>query len=128
MYETVIRPLLFRCDPESVHNLSVRCCELAGESEWALEQLRRAYAFEDPRLNCTVAGIRFANPLGLAAGYDKNARGVAALAAMGFGHVEIGSVSAYPSNGNAKPRLFRLIEDEGVIVHYGLPNDGADVV
>jgi dihydroorotate dehydrogenase (fumarate)/dihydroorotate dehydrogenase len=128
MYESVIRPLLFRCDPEQVHNLSVRCCELAGESEWALDQLRRAYGFEDPRLNCDVAGIRFANPLGLAAGYDKNARGVAALAAMGFGHVEIGSVSAYPSAGNPKPRLFRLIEDEGVIVHYGLPNDGADVV
>jgi len=120
--------MLFRFDPEAVHNLSVRCCELAGESEWALEQLRRTYAFEDPRLNCTVAGIRFANPLGLAAGYDKNGRGVAALAAMGFGHVEIGSVSAYPSNGNPKPRLFRLIEDEGVIVHYGLPNDGAEIV
>src|SRR5262245_43037423 len=106
MYESVIRPLLFRCDPETVHHLSVRCCEVAGESQWALRQLRRAYGFENPRLQTTVAGVRFANPLGLAAGYDKNARGVAALAAMGFGHVEIGSVSAYPSRGNPRPRLF----------------------
>ena len=72
-----------------------------------------------------MAGLRFASPLGLAAGFDKSARAVPALAALGFGHVEIGSVSADPSAGNPRPRLFRLPDERAIVVHYGVPNDGA---
>ena len=75
-----------------------------------------------------VAGLSFENPIGLAAGYDKSGRAVDGLAAIGFGHIEVGSVSIDPSRGNPKPRLFRLPEDEAVIVHYGLQNDGAEMV
>lgn len=82
----------------------------------------------DPRLACEVGGIQLGNPIGLAAGYDKSGRAVDGLSALGFGHVEVGSVSIDPSDGNPKPRLWRLPEDEAVIVHYGLQNDGSHVV
>lgn len=69
--------------------------------------------------------MRFATPLGLAAGFDKSARAVPLLASLGFGHVEVGSVSADPSAGNPRPRLFRLPGERAIVVHYGVPNDGA---
>jgi dihydroorotate dehydrogenase (fumarate)/dihydroorotate dehydrogenase len=70
--------------------------------------------------------VHFDSPLGLAAGFDKSARAVPFLAALGFGHVEVGSISAQPSHGNPKPRLFRIPADEGIVVNYGLPNEGAE--
>lgn len=79
-------------------------------------------------LAIVVGGVPFANPIGLAAGFDKSGRAVRALAAMGFGHLEIGSISADRSAGNPRPRLWRLAADEGILVHYGLPNDGAAAV
>jgi dihydroorotate dehydrogenase len=82
-------------------------------------------AVADARLAVDVAGLRFATPLGLAAGFDKSARAVPLLSALGFGHVEIGSVSADPSAGNPRPRLFRLPGERAIVVHYGVPNDGA---
>ena len=128
MYRPLLRPLLFRFEPERVHNAAVRCCELAGRLPMARHVAHSFYRFEDARLRQKVAGIEFANPLGLAAGFDKNGRAIAFMGACGFGHVEIGSISAYPSQGNPRPRLFRIPQDKGIIVHYGVPNDGADVV
>lgn len=72
--------------------------------------------------------MRLSSPIGLAAGFDKNACALPLLSALGFGHVEVGSISAEPSAGNARPRLFRLPQDEAIVVHYGLPNDGAERV
>jgi dihydroorotate dehydrogenase len=83
---------------------------------------------QDPRLRTTLAGIALENPLGLAAGFDKNGRAVGMLGEMGFGHLEIGSVSAHPSDGNPKPRLFRIPQDRGIVVSYGVPNEGAAAV
>jgi dihydroorotate dehydrogenase (fumarate)/dihydroorotate dehydrogenase len=121
VYTGLVRPLLFRADPERAHDLAVRASALAG---------RRPGAFgggpvDDPRLAVEVAGMRFATPLGLAAGFDKSARAVPLLASLGFGHVEVGSVSADPSDGNPRPRLFRLVGERAIVVHYGVPNDGA---
>jgi len=127
-YRTLLRPLLFRLDPEWVHDRAIQSCEAAGRVPGVCRLMSAWYAFPDPRLETEVCGIRFANPLGLAAGYDKSGRAVRAMAAMGFGHVEIGSVSADPSDGNPKPRLWRLPRDRAIIVHYGLPNDGAEAV
>ena len=81
-----------------------------------------------PQLECEVAGLRFNNPVGLAAGWDKSGRALRMLDALGFGFAEIGSVSARPSVGNLRPRLFRLPADDAIIVNYGLPNDGAEIV
>jgi dihydroorotate dehydrogenase (fumarate)/dihydroorotate dehydrogenase len=81
-----------------------------------------------PRLAQTIAGIRFDNPLGLAAGFDKNGVALGMLGSLGFGHIEIGSISAHSSQGNPRPRLFRVAQDEGIVVHYGVPNEGAPAV
>jgi dihydroorotate dehydrogenase len=125
LYASLARPLLFGLDPEAAHRLGVA---LAGKSAWARGALRSFYAVDDPRLKTTVAGLDFPTPIGLAAGFDKSGIGVAGLAGLGFGSVEIGSVSTDPSAGNPRPRLFRLPEDRAIVVAYGVPNDGAEIV
>lgn len=124
-YTSAIRPLLFRVDAERMHHLSIR---LGAGTGWAQPALSALYGFRDPCLETEVCGLNFPNPLGLAAGYDKSGEAVRALGGLGFGHVEIGSVSADSSDGNPKPRLFRLPQDRAMVVHYGLQNDGAEVV
>jgi dihydroorotate dehydrogenase len=127
-YRRLVRPLLFRTDPEWIHDRSIRLAELTGASRAACRFLSGGHAVEDGRLAHEVAGLRFAVPVGLGAGFDKSARAVPLLSALGFGHLEIGSVSAHPSAGNPRPRLFRLPADRAIVVHYGVPNDGAEVV
>jgi dihydroorotate dehydrogenase len=125
VYASIVRPLAFRLDAERAHHLTIavgaRLRALAGP-------LHRFNAIKDARLASTVAGLRFPTPLGLAAGFDKSGAAIEILAALGFGFVEIGSISIDPSLGNARPRLFRLPQDRAIVVHYGLPNDGARVI
>jgi dihydroorotate dehydrogenase len=125
VYSSLARPLLFRGDPERVHDATVRAAELAGRSRLACRAVAARRPAADPRLAVEVAGLRMRSPIGLAAGFDKSARAVPFLAALGFGHVEVGSISADPSAGNPRPRLFRLPAERAVVVHYGVPNDGA---
>lgn len=127
-YGRLLRPLLFRCDPERVHDRAILLGRLAGAVAPVRWLLAGIWGFSDPRLETEVCGIRCRNPLGLAAGFDKNGWTAEAMGAIGFGHVEIGSISAAFSAGNPKPRLFRLPEDRAIVVHYGLPNDGADAI
>ena len=89
---------------------------------------KKRFQLNDPILHTTVAGITFPNPVGLAAGFDKNALAINELAACGFGFVEIGTVTPVGQDGNPKPRLFRLIEDEGIINRMGFNNDGAEII
>lgn len=128
IYTRMVRPLLFRFDPEWIHDRAIAAAEFAGR----LTPIRKALAwgceFRHPMLETTVCGLQFVNPLGLAAGFDKSGRAAQILSCLGFGHLEIGSVSADPSAGNPKPRLWRLPCDRGILVHYGLPNDGAEAV
>lgn len=124
-YSRLVRPLIFRLDAERAHHLAIG---VAARAAVALPLVRAALAAPEPRLETTVAGLRFANPVGLAAGFDKSGTAIGALAALGFGSVEIGSVSLDPSDGNPKPRLFRLPQDRAIVVHYGLPNDGATAI
>src|SRR5215208_4936144 len=128
LYPDLVRPLLFRADPERAHDLAVRAGELASGSRLICRAVAARRPAVDARLAVEVCGLRFASPLGLAAGFDKSARAVPLLAALGFGHVEIGSVSADPSDGNPRPRLFRLPGARAIVVHYGVPNDGAERV
>jgi dihydroorotate dehydrogenase len=125
VYTSVVRPLAFRLEAERAHQLAIK---LGGSVAWAARAVRPLLAVSDPRLETTVAGIRFPHPVGLAAGYDKNGHSIETLAALGFGSVEIGSVTIDASDGNPKPRLWRLPEDRAVVVHYGMPNDGAAAV
>jgi dihydroorotate dehydrogenase (fumarate)/dihydroorotate dehydrogenase len=128
VYESLARPVLFRLDPERAHYVAVRAAELGSRAPGLPELLAHALRVDDPRLRTRVAGIDFANPLGLAAGFDKNARCVPLLGSLGFGHIEVGSVSAHPSPGNPRPRLHRLVADEAIVVNYGVPSDGATAV
>jgi len=128
LYRHIIRPTLFRCDPEWAHERAIGLAAALGRSRLACRLSERIHRPPDPRLAVTVAGLRFPGPVGLAAGFDKSGRAVDFLATLGFGHVEVGSVSAGPSAGNPRPRLFRLPADEAVVVHYGVPNDGAAAV
>ncbi len=122
LYRRIIRPLLFSADPEIVHHFAMGCLETFGP-------LLRALTPEpDPKLAKTVFGVRFPSPVGLAAGFDKNANALPAWEALGFGFAEIGTVTAKGQPGNPKPRLFRLPEIEGVINRLGFNNDGAEAV
>lgn len=124
-YSTIVRPFTFRMDAENAHILAIRVAQRLAR---LAPLMRPVFTVSDPRLATTVAGLRFPNPVGLAAGFDKNGEAVTTLAALGFGSVEIGSVSLDPSGGNSFPRLFRLPEDRAIVVHYGLPNVGAAAV
>ena len=117
---TALLPALRLLAPEPAHRLTI----------WALRQglAPRQTEADDPILASTLWGRRFANPIGIAAGFDKNAEAPAALAALGFGFVEIGSVTPRPQPGNPKPRLFRLAEDRAVINRMGFNNDGLPAV
>ncbi len=128
IYKTFIRRMLFLCDPEWIHHTTIQAGRVVGKLGWLTDGFDAVYRVRDQRLETAVCGLRFENPIGLAAGYDKSGEAIAFLSALGFGHVEMGSVSADVSLGNLKPRLFRLPQDEAVVVHYGLQNDGAEVV
>jgi len=117
---TAIRPLLFRLDPERAHALTLAA--LAGSIKLGGFGLRSGP--DDPILATTIAGLALPNPLGLAAGFDKNARVPAAMLRMGFGFVEIGTVTPRPQAGNARPRVFRLVADKAVINRLGFNNGG----
>ncbi|MEJ2550910.1 MAG: quinone-dependent dihydroorotate dehydrogenase [Anaerolineales bacterium] len=123
-----LRALLFRVDPERVHRLTLRALVLASSSIVARALLRRAFSYDDPSLAVDVFGIRFPNPLGLAAGYDKEGRALRGLACLGFGHVELGTVTPLPQPGNPRPRIFRLPEDRALINRMGFPNRGAEAL
>jgi dihydroorotate dehydrogenase len=125
IYSTLIRPLAFRLDPETAHHLAIVAGARLG---WAARAMRSATRIDDGRLATDVAGLHFPTPIGLAAGFDKSGSAIQALAGLGFGSIEIGSISLDPSQGNPKPRLWRLPEDQGIVVHYGLPNDGVAAI
>ena len=126
LYTDLVRPVLFQADPEWIHDRAIRAAEWASASPKICAAVGARHECSDDRLAVEVAGLKFRNPLGLAAGFDKSGRGVPFWPSLGFGHIEIGSISAFPSAGNPKPRLFRIPQDRGIVVNYGLPNDGAD--
>ncbi|MFO7581374.1 quinone-dependent dihydroorotate dehydrogenase [Guyparkeria sp.] len=117
----LVRPLLFRLPPETAHRFTLGMLDLAARTPWCGWQ-RKAIA-EDPT---TVMGIDFPNRVGLAAGLDKNAAHVDGLACLGFGFIEVGTITPRPQPGNPAPRLFRLPEGEALINRMGFNNDGLD--
>lgn len=126
MTYSLIRPLLFRLDPETAHQLTLTALRVSGKffpSRWILQAIYFA-----PSKPVRVFGLDFQNPVGLAAGYDKDGLAINGLAALGFGHIEIGTVTPLPQPGNARPRIFRLVEDEAVINRMGFPGRGAGFV
>ena len=124
-YERFIRPLLFSLDAETAHRLTLALLRNASYVDAALRALS---FFQPPPKPKTVFGVNFPNPIGLAAGLDKNGVALPAWAAMGFGFIEIGTVTAKAQPGNPKPRIFRLPKEQALINRLGFNNDGADTI
>jgi dihydroorotate dehydrogenase len=124
MYSS-LRSLLFKLDPESAHHLTLQLMRVGGFTP-IRSILRSIYSAPDKPVQ--AFGLTFKNPVGLAAGYDKDGIAVGGLAALGFGHIEIGTITPRPQPGNPKPRVFRLIEDEAVINRMGFPSRGSEYV
>ncbi|MGO1235017.1 MAG: quinone-dependent dihydroorotate dehydrogenase [Microbacterium gubbeenense] len=123
MYDLLFRTVLKRLDPEFAHHLGMTAIRVMGSAPVA--PFVRALTKPDPSLRVEALGLTFPTPFGIAAGFDKNAVGVRGLDALGFGHVEIGTVTAIPQPGNPKPRLFRLVADRGLVNRMGFNNLGA---
>lgn len=124
MYALLFRLVLSRLDPENAHHLGMRVIRLLGARPFAW--VTRAITRPDASLATRAMGLKFASPFGVAAGFDKDALGALGLGALGFSHVEVGTVTALPQSGNDRPRLFRLIADRAVINRMGFNNRGAD--
>ncbi|MEO5717503.1 MAG: quinone-dependent dihydroorotate dehydrogenase [Chthoniobacterales bacterium] len=121
-YESLVRPFLFRMAPETAHHFTMRLLRAAPQLPGGLALLR---SFAPPPHPRTLFGLQFRNPLGLAAGFDKNAVAIPAWEALGFGFVEIGTVTAQPQPGNPRPRIFRYPQEEALINRLGFNNEGA---
>ena len=128
VYKSVVKPLLFKLDAERAHHFVFDNLKRASQLPGTKALLRGLYDYHHPSLERTVFGLKFTNPVGLAAGFDKNAVLTDELATMGFGFIEIGTVTPRPQPGNPQPRLFRLPQDEALINRMGFNNDGAATV
>lgn len=128
IYTALARPILFRFDSETIHDSLLRAGRFVGKHAPLRRLAASLLAYQHPALETTVAGIPFPNPVGLAAGFDKNGVLPDVLGSIGFGFAEIGSVTAEPCSGNPRPRLWRLPKDRALVVYYGLANRGAESV
>lgn len=122
-YSRSIFPALAHLDPETAHHMTLDSLALA-QSNPAGRAILRAIAGAVPSLPVQVGSLRFPNPIGLAAGFDKDARAIRGLALLGFGHIEVGTLTPAPQAGNPRPRIFRLREDRALINRMGFPNEG----
>ncbi len=127
-YRTVFDTVLSRLDAETLHTSVTDSLARVQEYDTVLHGIEHVFRYEDERLEQTVLDQHIANPVGLAAGFDKNGRIVDSMAALGFGHVEVGGVTSRPQDGNDRPRLHRVEDSEALINHMGFNNDGADTV
>ena len=124
MYKFFIRPILFLIRPENVHHFTFRFLKIISAVPGVKPLLRRLFDFQHPKLERKILGLTFKNPVGLAAGFDKDAKLIDELACFGFGFIEIGTVTPKPQIGNEKPRLFRLPQDQALINRMGFNNEG----
>jgi dihydroorotate dehydrogenase len=126
MYKDILRPLLYSIDPEKVHYLTANGLAFSHQVPLVKDIIRRSFSIESTSLERNVFGLTFPNPVGLAAGFDKDARWIEALESLGFGFIEIGTITPKAQSGNDKPRLFRLQKDEALINRMGFNNAGVD--
>jgi len=124
-YEGFVRPILFAIDPESAHHFAIGSLRIASDLDLARRTLK---PFQPPPNPKKLFGLTFPNPVGLAAGLDKNGVALPAWAALGFGFIEIGTITAHPQPGNPKPRIFRFPEQRALINRLGFNNEGAKAV
>jgi dihydroorotate dehydrogenase len=128
MYKTIIRPILFLFSPEFIHHITFSTLKILFKIPGIFAVVSKIFLVNDKKLEQNLFGLTFKNPVGLAAGFDKNAVLFDELSAFGFGFVEIGTVTPKPQSGNTKPRLFRLKKDQALINRMGFNNDGVEVI
>lgn len=126
MYELLFRRVLIRLDPETAHHAAMAGIRVLGR--FPLSPVVRVLTRPAPQLRVRALGLDFASPFGVAAGFDKDAKGARGLFALGFGHIEVGTVTALPQEGNPRPRVFRLLADRAVVNRMGFNNSGAETV
>lgn len=127
-YRGLLKRFYFRLDPEFVHDRMVRVGEFLGSSGLGKKLADLLFGYQNKVLEQNILGIKFPNPLGLAAGFDKEGKLTDILPSVGFGFMEIGSVTGEPCEGNPKPRLWRLKKSKGLVVYYGLKNEGCEKI
>lgn len=125
-YAALLKPLFFAHDPEKTHDRMLKFGVSLGRSHVLRNMTALAFGYRDPRLAQDILGIHFANPIGLAAGFDKDAELTDIIPAVGFGFEEVGSITGEPCEGNARPRLWRLKKSKALVVYYGLKNKGCE--
>jgi dihydroorotate dehydrogenase len=124
MYKHILKPIFFLFDPETIHHTVFRMLAIIYRIPGIPWLLKSTYRIRDTKLQREVMGLKFDNPVGLAAGFDKDAKLVDCMNAMGFGFIEIGTLTPRPQPGNPRPRLFRLPQDHGLINRMGFNNEG----
>jgi dihydroorotate dehydrogenase len=124
-YQYGVRPLLFSLDPEAAHHFAIATCRRISESPILQAIAKSTFYYSDSRLSQTLWNLKFENPVGLAAGFDKNAEAIGAWERLGFGFAEVGTITAHAQSGNPQPRLFRLPSDRAVLNRMGFNNRGA---
>lgn len=127
-YTRILKPIFFKFDPEDMHNFFNSTGKFLGKYRITRKLTHKLFYYENPCLTQTILGIHFKNPIGLSAGFDKNAELTDILPSVGFGFIEVGSITGEPCTGNPRPRLWRLPQSQGLVVNYGLKNDGCDRV
>lgn len=128
MYKSILKPILFLFDPERVHNFFIVIGKILGSMSISRYIVRIFCLYKNPILETTICGIKFENPVGLAAGFDKDIELVNIMPCVGFGYMEVGAVTRYPYEGNKGLRLVRLPKDDSLIVYYGLKSIGAEKI
>ncbi|MDN3669587.1 quinone-dependent dihydroorotate dehydrogenase [Echinicola jeungdonensis] len=126
MYKSFLKPILFRKGPEKAHHFTFSLTKLTFNLPLVKNFIKGAYSFDHPQLEKEVFGLKFKNPIGLAAGFDKDAKLIDEMAMLGFGFIEIGTLTPKPQPGNPQPRLFRLPQDESLINRMGFNNGGVE--
>ena len=128
LYKSLIKPLLFNLDPEKAHHISTRLFKIILSIPILSHIIRSYFHYDHESLSKTVFGLHFKNPVGLAAGFDKDGKYYKTMSALGFGFIEIGTVTPVGQEGNPKPRMFRLPKDSGLINRMGFNNEGVDAM
>ncbi len=128
VYRWLLKPIFFKIDPEKIHDGMVMKGIFLGKFRFTRALTRFFFGYSSPVLRQHILGIDFPNPIGLAAGFDKNAQLTSIMPEVGFGFEEVGSITGEPCEGNPKPRLWRLPKSRSLVVNYGLKNDGCEVI
>lgn len=128
LYKNIAKPILFTQNPERVHDATLRAARITGAIPVARWAINKAWAYHDPILEQKIDGIEYKNPIGLAAGWDKDAHALRIMPALGFGFSEVGSITQFAYEGNTGTRLWRLPSKKSIVVYYGLKNDGVDAI